>query len=99
LFFRGTFISNDDPNLSGPLNPFDTKGIACCPMAVSHSDNINDNTSKVGSTFEAWVESYNGPPFRCSYGFNQKLLSFQAIDPITGKLRGLDIFSLKGRAK
>jgi len=105
LFFRGTFISDDDPNISGPLNPFDTKGIACCPMAVSNSGYISNNTSKVGSTFEAWVERYNGPPFRCSYGFNQKLLSFQSIGPVhpigpvRGELLGLDVFSVKGRSK
>jgi len=95
LFFRGTFISDDDPNVSVPSNPLDTKGIACCPMAVRPSDNI----MPIGSTFEAWVERFAGPPFRCSYGFNTKLLSFQSIHPITGELLGLDVFSLKGRAK
>jgi len=95
LFFRGTSINKDDPNISGLLNPFDTKGIACCPMAVRP----NDNNSTVGSTFEAWVLRYNGPLFRGSYGFNQKLLSFESIHPITKKLTGLDVFSIKGRAK
>jgi len=95
LFFRGTFISDEDPNVSGPSNPFDTKKIACCPMAVRP----RPRGSKIGSTFEAWVDRYQDPPFRCSYGFNQKLLSFQSIDASTGKLRGLDVFSLTGRAK
>ncbi len=99
LFFRGTFISDDDPNVSGPLNPFDTKGIACCPMAVRPRPRDN----KIGSTFEAWVTRYQHPPFRCSYGFNQKLLSFQSIHYSfhysTEELLGLDVFSLKGRAK
>jgi prepilin-type N-terminal cleavage/methylation domain-containing protein/prepilin-type processing-associated H-X9-DG protein len=95
LFFRGTSISEDDPNVSGPLNPFDTKGIACCPMAVRPSDDI----LAIGSTFEAWVLRYDGPLFRGSYGFNGGLLSIDSIHPITKELLGIDVFSLKGRAK
>jgi len=95
LFLRGTFISYDDPNVSGPLNPFDTKGIACCPMAIRPSDNIQ----AIGSTFEAWVLRFDGPPFRGSYGFNQKLLSVISVDPFTRELLGLDVYSLKCKAK
>lgn len=95
LFLRGTFISEDDPNVPGPLNPFDTKGIACCPMAVRPSDNIQ----AIGSKFEAWVLRFDGPPFRGSYGFNQQLLSVISVDPFTRELLGLDVYSLKYRAK
>ena len=95
LFFRGISINKDDPNVSGLLNPFDTKGLACCPMAVRPSDNMQ----AIGSTFEAWVERYQGPPFRGSYGFNEKMLTIESINPITKELLGIDVFSLKNLAR
>jgi len=94
LFLRGSFVSEDDPNEPESLNPIDTKGIACCPMAVRPSGKI-----RIGSTFEAWETRIYGPPFRCSYGFNGRLLSFISVDWITGELLGPNVFSLKGRAK
>jgi len=68
LLLRGSFVSEDDPNLPEPLNPFDTKGIALCPMAVKPS-----GRGLVGTTFEAWEITGLGSPFHCSYGFNQDL--------------------------
>ena len=94
LFFRGTFISEDDPNVPGPLNPFDTKGIACCPMAVKPSGH-----GFLGTTFEAWEEKHYGPPFWSSYGFNGQLQRVISVEPVTGELLGFDVFSLKGRGK
>jgi len=94
LFLRGSFVSEDDPNEPESLNPFETKGIACCPMAVRPS-----GRGLWGTTFEAWETRFYDPPFRCSYGFNQKLLSFISVHPFTRELLGLNVFSLKGRAK
>ena len=95
LFLRGSFVSEVDPNVPESLNPFDTKGIACCPMAVKPSDNI----LPIGSTFEAWVSRFDGPLFRCSYGFNEQLLSIESVHPFTKELLGPNVFLLKGSAK
>ncbi len=76
LLLRGSFVSEDDPNLSEPLNSFDTKGIALCPMAVKPSGG-----GLLGTTFEAWEITGLGPPFHCSYGFNQDLPSQLFLGP------------------
>ena len=95
LFFLGWFVRENDPNENRPepLNPVYTKGIVFCPMAVRHSGNIT-----IGSTFEAWGSRVY-PSLRCSYGFNGRLVGWVSVDPITRKLRGPNVFSLKGRAK
>jgi len=84
LFLLGSFRSEDDPNERGfeSLNPVDTTGIACCPMAVRRSrDGLR------GSTFEAWEITSASPPFRGSYGFNIWITT-----------RHQNVFSDKGRA-
>jgi len=80
-FLVGSVASSDDPNVPESLHPIDTKGIACCPMAVKRGR--GRFTFKVsgeirvegwsGSTFEAWEMTSPGPPFRCSYGLNDWL--------------------------
>ena len=71
-FLVGSVISSDDPNVPGSLHRVDTKGIACCPMAVKRGKGTF--TYKVsgevrveglqGSTFEAWEMTRPAPPFR-----------------------------------
>jgi len=111
FFLLGSVISSDDPNVAESLHPVDTKGIACCPMAVKRGSGHFGATigqTRVegwsGSTFEAWEMTSPGRPFRCSYGLNGWLFSdrFVSSDPshyIRYRLPYTDIFSLKGRAK
>ncbi|MBN2592180.1 MAG: type II secretion system protein [Sedimentisphaerales bacterium] len=87
---RGSYLQDGDPNRPPMYHDFNTKGIACCPMAVrvrsanpglgtaSGSSDL-DNTSwsiryMSGSTFEAWEIISPTPPFRGSYGLNEDLL-------------------------
>jgi len=80
-FLVGSVVSSDDPNVPESLHPIDTKGIACCPMAVKpgrgHFTYRVSGEIRVegwlGSTFEAWEMTSPGPPFRCSYGLNDWL--------------------------
>jgi len=107
-FLRGPFLNEDDPNKPRVFQNINSKGIACCPMAVRSSDNAPGSfgatgtsyriEGKQGSTFEAWEIITPLPPFRGSYGFNHWLFSMPF-----GSIRippdGLDIFPLRGRAK
>ena len=77
-FLRGSVVSLDDPN-GQSLRPVDTKGIACCPMAVRSVSGTKfarlHNGQRImegrwGRTFEAWEMTSPGRPFRTSYGFN-----------------------------
>jgi prepilin-type processing-associated H-X9-DG protein len=54
-----------------------------------------------GSTFEAWEITNHVPPFRSSYGFNRWLFSpdFDDSVPASASRAGLNIFSLRGRAR
>jgi prepilin-type N-terminal cleavage/methylation domain-containing protein len=111
FFLRGAVISSDDPNVVQSLHALDTKGIACCPMAVKPGSGHFGATignSRVeglmGSTFRAWEMTSPGPPFRGSYGSNSWLFSnrFVSSDPFHFVRYGLpytDVFSLKGRNK
>jgi len=72
-------------------NPVDTKGIARCPMAAkvdpgkaratytfgAASGRFSWPTAAVlvGSTSEPWTAFRPGPPFLCSYGFNEWLVT------------------------
>ncbi|MHC4353621.1 MAG: type II secretion system protein [Planctomycetota bacterium] len=77
-FLRGSVVSLEDPN-GQSVRTVDTKGIACCPMAVrsvtgtkfariSKGQRIMEG--RWGRTFEAWEMTSPGRPFRTSYGFN-----------------------------
>ena len=77
-FLRGSVVSLDDPN-GQAVRPVDTKGIACCPMAVRSVSGTKfarlQNGQRImegrwGRTFEAWEMTSPGRPFRTSYGFN-----------------------------
>ena len=86
LFLHGPFRSEDDPNERRfeSLNPVDTTGITCCPMAVRRSSDIRSR----GSTFKVWEIDDFSSPFRGSYGFNIWM----------GTSGGKKAFSVKGRA-
>ncbi len=110
FFLLGSVISSDDPNVAESLHPVDTKGIACCPMAVRRGKypfgaRIGDTRveGKQGSTFEAWEMTSPGPPFRCSYGLNGWLFSYRFFSADLGnrstRLPYTYTFSIKGRAK
>jgi len=110
LFLLGSVVGNDDPNLPVSLHPIETKGIACCPMAVkpgrghfSYKIGGTNLEGLTGSTFEAWEMTSPGRPFRCSYGLNGWLFDheFDNSDPRLYRYRlpCTNIFSLKSRAK
>jgi prepilin-type N-terminal cleavage/methylation domain-containing protein/prepilin-type processing-associated H-X9-DG protein len=107
---RGLVVSSNDPNKPESWNPVDTEGIACCPMAVragtgpfipamasadcplwpGHVEGTG------GSTFEAWELTSPGPPFRSSYGINERLFG-RRVDG-SGHRIPTDIFSFTGNA-
>lgn len=106
-FLRGSFISNADPNESTSLRAIDTEGIACCPMALKPGTapfTFSGNGQLIaegmqGSAFEAWVMTAPGPPFRGSYGLNERLFK-SGLDPARRRRRPLlytDTFSIRGR--
>jgi prepilin-type N-terminal cleavage/methylation domain-containing protein/prepilin-type processing-associated H-X9-DG protein len=110
---RGPFLSNDDPNKPSIYQDINTKGIACCPMAVKSRDPAPGFSkaesssyrilSKPGSTFEAWEITTPLPRFRCSYGLNFYLFQNSLFDTSAPKqyrlFRPLDIYPIKGAAK
>ena len=110
-FLVGSVASSDDPNVPESLHRVDTKGIACCPMAVRRGSghftlSVGGETRVEGwsgSTFEAWEMISPGPPFRCSYGLNDWLFyhRFDESVPIPYRyhLPYTDIFSIRGRSK
>ena len=86
-FLRGEVVSLDDPN-GRSVRPVDTKGIACCPMAVRNVSGTKYTylyrgqiIRKVrwGRTFEAWEMTSPGRPFRTSYGFNGWLFGNELV--------------------
>jgi prepilin-type N-terminal cleavage/methylation domain-containing protein/prepilin-type processing-associated H-X9-DG protein len=107
-FLRGSGVNSDDPSA---LHPVETKGIACCPMAVKRGTTrltvLSD--SKVimegwkGNAFAAWEIIKPGPTFRLSYGLNGWLFNNRFDTSISPRFRSrlpcTDIFSLKSRAK
>jgi prepilin-type N-terminal cleavage/methylation domain-containing protein/prepilin-type processing-associated H-X9-DG protein len=109
FFLLGSVVSSGDPNVAESLHPVDTKGIACCPMAVRRGKYPFDariGETHVegwqGSTFEAWEMTGPGRPFRSSYGFNGWLFckDFNASIPMLTRitmLRGIDIYPLRGK--
>jgi prepilin-type N-terminal cleavage/methylation domain-containing protein/prepilin-type processing-associated H-X9-DG protein len=84
-FMRGSSTSEDVPFKPDQYNSVQSKGIACCPMAVKPTDPkykgfiIEHGPSsepqwrvrvKWGGTFKAWQIIEPAPPFLCSYGLN-----------------------------
>jgi len=112
-FLVGSVVSSDDPNVPESLHRVDTKGIACCPMAVKRGRGrftymVSGETRVegwMGSTFKAWEMTSPGPPFRCSYGLNDWLFHqhyrFDDSAPPRYRFRlpYTDIFSIRGRSK
>jgi len=111
-FLRGSAPSEDDPEKPYICNPVDTRGIACCPVAVKPCRDTRSNVHEaIESVFESWRVSYTvgsaleaweifrpGPPFAGSYGFNQTLLQagFGSPGPIVPTAMGPDLFGLRG---
>ena len=108
-FLIGSVVSSDDPNVPELLHPVDTKGIACCPMAVKRGRSrftysFSGETRAegwMGSTFEAWEMTSPGPPFRSSYGLNDWLFHihhrFDNSTPLRyrNRLPYTEIFSIR----
>ena len=83
-FFRGSWMKEGDPNRPPVYHDLNTKGIACCPMAVKlrQDTEFKRNLSYItirgptftftypGSTFRAWEIVDPLPRFHGSYGFN-----------------------------
>jgi prepilin-type N-terminal cleavage/methylation domain-containing protein len=110
FFLLGSVINSDDPNIVESLHSVDTKGIACCPMAVKRGSGHFGYTigqtrveGWMGSTFEAWEMTSPGRPFRCSYGVNGWLFSYRFVSSDPSRycycLPYTDTFSIKGRNK
>jgi prepilin-type N-terminal cleavage/methylation domain-containing protein len=110
--FWGALLGEDKAGKPDVSNPIDTRGIACCPMASKpersggfsgaavSSASLFPLEGNTGSTFAAWEITSPGPAFRGSYGYNQWLFSAFSERPRTwhGRMVGLDIFSLRGKA-
>ena len=108
-FLRGSYLKNSEPNLPPLVINMHTRGIACCPMAKAPGFNNmhieigrKDGTSyslegKAGSTFRAWEITSGSPAFRCSYGYNLRLLSpfFYADIPHSISWKGVELSSAK----
>jgi prepilin-type processing-associated H-X9-DG protein len=83
-FFRGAWLLEGDPKRPRIFQKVNTRGIACCPMAVKIRPGPATGVSRAGgsggvsyeirfargSTSEAWKITSPPPPFRGSYGFN-----------------------------
>jgi prepilin-type N-terminal cleavage/methylation domain-containing protein len=114
---RGSAPSEDAPMKPDLYNNFPTDGIARCPMALKPAvvrprtgggiltEGGDWPTWQVeirfGSTFRPWQIVEPGPPFLCSYGFNEWLT--QQAGHLLGRgfrrdLRGPDVFSLRGKS-
>ena len=92
LILAGSFRS-DDPNAQESLNPIDTKGILCCPMAIRSGRQVMGNW-----TFNAWERPLDGVLFRGSYGLNNWFFNTQ-FGSIRMPPGGPYIFSIRrGRA-
>jgi prepilin-type N-terminal cleavage/methylation domain-containing protein/prepilin-type processing-associated H-X9-DG protein len=107
---RGSSLIEGDPNKPAVYQDINTKGIALCPMAVRSGghgmfESFGASWGRIkgtfGSTFEAWEITSPLPPFRCSYGFNNRSFGprgFNTSGPSWTRQLGTDIFSLRGRA-
>jgi len=107
-FLRGSYLRDNDPNKPIVLNDFQTKGIACCPMAVGTDQSVKgsggitmngttwDFSFTAGSTFKAWEITSPLPAFRGSYAFNGGL--WELVPSAHGPGVNVDISSVRGKA-
>jgi prepilin-type N-terminal cleavage/methylation domain-containing protein/prepilin-type processing-associated H-X9-DG protein len=104
--FRGSRLPDGDPNKPPVYHNLNTKGIACCPMAVRPSltraaSHVTTRLWRIryshGSTFEAWEIASPSPPFRGSYGFNNSG-SLDVYIPSTGRPRTVETYPVKNLA-
>jgi prepilin-type N-terminal cleavage/methylation domain-containing protein len=86
-FIRGSQLEEGDPNTPPMSTYIITKGIGCCPLATTVSDDprgfFGASSSSPsgsyriegisGSAFEAWEITSPAPAFHGSYGFNHEL--------------------------
>jgi len=105
-FLRGSYFRNEDPFNPSEESRYNTKSIACCPMAVKAGSGNGyligtggpfDYRVNKGSRFEAWEMTEPEPVFRCSYGLNGELLANPSEITHIIKRPPLDIYSMKGR--
>jgi prepilin-type N-terminal cleavage/methylation domain-containing protein/prepilin-type processing-associated H-X9-DG protein len=108
-FLIGSVVKSNDPNVPESMYRIDTRGIACCPMAVRRGSSrftfmVSGETRAegwTGSTFNAWEMTSPGQPFRCSYGLNDWLFHkgsrFDDSAPRAYRPNFTDIFSIRGR--
>ena len=98
--FRGSWLPDGDPNRPPVYHNLNTRGIACCPMAVRPrpgragsrvSSKLWQIRYSPGSTFEAWEVASPPPRFRGSYGFNDSVAFFT-------RARDVETYSVKGLA-
>jgi prepilin-type N-terminal cleavage/methylation domain-containing protein len=100
---HGSALSDGDMNKPSVSQDVNTKGIACCPIAVRPCDDEDSPGSfsyglsqtyrlegKQGSTFEAWEITSPLPRFRGSYGFNDWLFNgeFDHSTTLDYRIRG-----------
>jgi prepilin-type N-terminal cleavage/methylation domain-containing protein/prepilin-type processing-associated H-X9-DG protein len=109
LFLRGSYIRNEDPFNPSRESNYNARSISCCPMAVrvrnSEISTFYQDGGKAyeiqgihGETFSAWEIVNPDPPFRGSYGSNQKLLMPNFWDlNINNIWKGLEILSVKDK--
>jgi len=105
-FLRGSYFRNKDPFNPSDESSYNTRSIACCPMAVKTesgnglilgSGGAFDYKVNKGTRFKAWEMIDPLPKFRCSYGLNQKLFVNPPETTHMIQILPLDIYSMKGR--
>jgi prepilin-type N-terminal cleavage/methylation domain-containing protein len=111
---RGTFETSTN-KIDSSYSPISTKGIKCCPMATAEpsdsapkgqwglslaSGERRESEFRYGGTFRAWEIKGMGPPFRCSYGFNDHLFNYEVWIPFRGfgGIRGFNTYLVTGNA-
>jgi prepilin-type N-terminal cleavage/methylation domain-containing protein/prepilin-type processing-associated H-X9-DG protein len=106
FFLLGSGGNSDDPNAPESMHPVDTKGIACCPMAVKRGEGHFSYTISEtyvegwsGSTFKAWEITSIGRPFRGSYGVNGWVFDYYSFAGYGRYTRRLNVYSTKDKAK
>jgi prepilin-type N-terminal cleavage/methylation domain-containing protein len=83
-FFRGSWLPDGDPNKPPVFHQLNTKGIACCPMAVQVRAELGFGRNRSvkegweiryrpGAVFKAWEIVSPSPRFIGSYGMNDEL--------------------------
>lgn len=107
FFLLGSGGNSDDPNAPESMQPVDTKGIACCPMAAKpgRKGNFGYVFSEKrmegwrGSTFEAWEMTSIGRPFRGSYGTNAWVFDYYSFAGDGRFSPRLNVYSVKNGSK